>query len=111
MALTDLGRYFTTYTPLTHTPTPTHTHRHPPPSKLSNTIKVPLSPQKDTPVELNVKVFVGQVSSTQYHVFEASRPLPRFSLYIPCSVDIQPRPIGTVTFNLSERLDRVSMYM
>ncbi|XP_064385467.1 Bardet-Biedl syndrome 2 protein homolog [Halichondria panicea] len=84
---------------------------HPPPSKLSNTIKVPLFPQKDTPVELNVKVFVGQVSSTQYHVFEASRPLPRFSLYIPCSVDIQPRPIGTVTFNLSERLDRLKSWI
>ncbi len=46
--------------------------------------------------------------STQFHVFEATRPLPRFSLYIPCLRATQPQPQGTVSFTVKERLDRVS---
>ena len=101
----------THHTTHTHTLPITHTHRHPPPSKLSNVIKVPLFPDKDIPVDLNVKAFVGHPTSSQFHVFEASRPLPRFSLYIPCSVAIEPRPSGRVVFHLSERLDRVRRTM
>ena len=46
--------------------------------------------------------------STQFHVFEASRPLPRFSLYIPCPLSVKPQPESSVTFNLKERLESVS---
>ena len=72
-------------------------------------MKVPLFPEKDTPIDLNIKAFVGHSTSSQFHVFEATRPLPRFSLYIPCSVSVEPRPQGSVTFQLSERVDRVSV--
>ena len=44
----------------THTHTHTHTHRHPPPTGLGNKIKVPLLPEKDTPIDINIKAFIGQ---------------------------------------------------
>ena len=80
---------------------------HPSADKLSNVVKVPLYPEKDTPIDLNIKAFVGHPGSSQFHVFEASRALPRFTLYVPCETDIKPTPKGSLTFNLSERLDRV----
>ena len=80
---------------------------HPPASKLSSTISVPIYPEKDIPSELQIKTFVGNLSSSQLHVFEAVRALPRFALYIPCGLDTTPSPQGCVVFNLLERLDRV----
>lgn len=80
---------------------------HHPANNLSSTIKVPLFPEKDTPIDLSIKAYVGHPSSSQFHVFEASRPLPRFSLYIPCALDVEPAPQSSVTFNLNERVDRV----
>lgn len=82
---------------------------HPPASKLSSVIKVPLYPEKDTPSELRIKAYVGKPASSQFHVFEVVRLLPRFSLYIPCGLDVSPPPKGSVNFNLSERLDRVRL--
>ena len=72
-------------------------------------VKVPLFPEKNTPIDLSIKAYVGSPGSNQLHVFEACRPLPRFALYIPCGLDAEPRPRGYVTFNLSERLDRVCL--
>lgn len=80
---------------------------HPPASKISNVISVPIYPEKDIPSELQIKAYVGSPSSSQLHVFEAVRLLPRFSLYVPCGLDISPSPQGSVVFNLPERLDRV----
>ena len=33
--------------------------------------------------------------------------IDRFSLYIPCKTDAQPTPLSHVTFQLSERSERV----
>lgn len=84
---------------------------HPPLNKLTSSITLPLFPEKDTPIELSIKAYVGHPSSAQFHVFEASRPLPRFSLYLPCAPDAQPAPQGSVTFNLNERIDRVMSWV
>jgi len=35
-------------------------HSHPPVQKLSSCVKVSLFPEKDTPIDLNVKAFVGR---------------------------------------------------
>ena len=98
----------------THPPTltPSHHHspplpRHPPHGKLSNSITFPLFPERDTPVDLNIKAYVGNPNSSQFHVFEAVRPLTRFALYLPCSLSVEPQPAGSVVFHLSERLERV----
>ena len=33
---------------------------HPPSHKLSSRVKVPLFPEKDSPIDLNIKAFVGR---------------------------------------------------
>jgi Bardet-Biedl syndrome 2 protein len=55
--------------------------------------------------------FFSPVPSTQFHVFEATRHLPRFSLYIPCLLATEPRPQGKVTFNVPERLETVTAWL
>ena len=49
--------------------------------------------------------------SVQYHVFEMSRPLPRFSMYslLDASHGI-PEPQSYVTFHIKERVNRVSFF-
>jgi len=47
--------------------------------------------------------------SMQYHVFEMSRPLPRFSMYSLLDDNHGiPEPQGHVTFHVKERINRVS---
>ncbi|KAL7978686.1 hypothetical protein Chor_013175 [Crotalus horridus] len=77
---------------------------HPTPQTLSSHIKVPLAPPKDVPVELNIKALVGYKKSTQFHVFELSRQLPRFSMYSLCSPDSATRPLSFVKFTLGEKV-------
>ncbi|XP_070616598.1 BBSome complex member BBS2 [Erythrolamprus reginae] len=77
---------------------------HRTPQNLSSSIKIPLSPPKDVPVELNIKALVGYKKSTQFHVFELSRQLPRFSMYLLCSPDYATRPLSFVKFTLGEKV-------
>ena len=44
--------------------------------------------------------------SNQYHVFELTRQLPRFSMYLPCPEDT-PEPKSSVSFTVNERIQRV----
>lgn len=85
---------------------------HPPPSKLTNKVNIPIYPPKDIPVDLHIKALVGVKSSTQYHVFEVSRQLPRFSMFAymkePSKI-VEPR--SSVTFTLKERIQRVALWM
>uniref|UniRef100_A0A8C9TK54 Bardet-Biedl syndrome 2 protein homolog n=1 Tax=Scleropages formosus TaxID=113540 RepID=A0A8C9TK54_SCLFO len=54
---------------------------HPSVQNLSGCVRVPIIPPKDIPVDLHIKAFVGGRNSTQFHVFEITRQLPRFSMY------------------------------
>ena len=45
--------------------------------------------------------------SSQYHVFELTRQLPRFSLYALCKPEI-PEPKSHVSFQVNDRVQRVS---
>jgi len=50
--------------------------------------------------------------SVQYHVFEMSRPLPRFSMYSLLDSDHGiPEPQSHVTFHVKERINRVSCFI
>ena len=80
---------------------------HPPLNKVTNEIKLPLYPDKDISTDLSIKAYVGQPNSTHFHVFEAARVLSRFSLYIPSSLTAEPKPLGAVTFNINDRLERI----
>nr|XP_003228629.1 PREDICTED: Bardet-Biedl syndrome 2 protein isoform X2 [Anolis carolinensis] len=84
---------------------------HPSLQNLSSCIRVPLTPPKDVPVELNIKAFVGYRNSTQFHVFELSRQLPRFSMYTLSSPDSAPGPLSFVRFTLNERVQMIVMWL
>ncbi|XP_059569637.1 Bardet-Biedl syndrome 2 protein isoform X2 [Alligator mississippiensis] len=84
---------------------------HPNLQNLLGHIRVPLTPPKDVPVDLHIKAFVGYRSSTQFHVFELTRQLPRFSMYALSSPDSAPQPLSFVNFTISERVQRVVMWL
>lgn len=100
---------------------------HPPTSKLSPHLSVPLYPPKDRPVDIHIKVsiltkyyhftyfinlkaLVGHPNSIQYHVFEITRQLPRFSMY--SLIQNQPsKSESFVEFKINERLQRICMWV
>uniref|UniRef100_A0A3P8X637 Bardet-Biedl syndrome 2 protein homolog n=1 Tax=Cynoglossus semilaevis TaxID=244447 RepID=A0A3P8X637_CYNSE len=85
---------------------------HPSAQNLSGCVRVPIVPPKDIPVDLHIKAFIGGRTSTQFHVFEITRHLPRFSMYdISSDSDSAEPPSGRVTFSISERPQRVVMWL
>eukprot|EP00794_Sanderia_malayensis_P016830 gene16830-18528_t len=83
---------------------------HPQIDKLSNSIHVPIYQPKDMPVDLHIKALVGYKTSQQFHVFELTRQLPRFSLYTICP-DGYAEPKSHVHFEVNERINRVVMWI
>uniref|UniRef100_A0A671RYA6 BBSome complex member BBS2 n=1 Tax=Sinocyclocheilus anshuiensis TaxID=1608454 RepID=A0A671RYA6_9TELE len=84
---------------------------HPSAQNLSCCVRVPIIPPKDIPVDLHIKAFVGGKTSTQFHVFEITRQLPRFSMY---DLNVDPsavQPTGKVTFSINDRPQRVVMWL
>lgn len=47
------------------------------------------------------------LSSTQFHVFEITRQLPRFSMYDITGDSSATEPSGRVTFSINDRPQRV----
>ncbi|XP_023337047.1 Bardet-Biedl syndrome 2 protein homolog isoform X4 [Eurytemora carolleeae] len=82
------------------------------PKDFGKNISVPVSPPRDIPVDLHIKAFVGQANASQYHVFELTRQLPRFSMYslVP-SDDEVPEPEGELMLVLKERVQRIIMWL
>lgn len=83
---------------------------HPSIHNLSNSLRIPITPPKDVPVDLHLKVYVGYRSSTQFHVFELTRQLPRFSMYALINPDSATEPPSYVNFVIAERAQRVDEY-
>ncbi|KAK7500508.1 hypothetical protein BaRGS_00008415 [Batillaria attramentaria] len=84
---------------------------HPSPSALSGTLRVPVVPPKDVPVDLHIKALIGHKGSTQFHVFELTRQLPRFSMYSLITEPGIPEPRSSVTMTLNERPQRLLMWI
>ncbi|XP_075017106.1 BBSome complex member BBS2 isoform X4 [Calonectris borealis] len=84
---------------------------HPSLQNLSGCVRVPLTPPKDVPVDLHIKAFVGYRNSTQFHVFELTRQLPRFSMYALSSPDSATEPLSFVNCTTNERPQRVVMWL
>ncbi|XP_059855681.1 BBSome complex member BBS2 isoform X2 [Delphinus delphis] len=84
---------------------------HPSIHNLCSSIRIPITPPKDVPVDLHLKTFVGYRSSTQFHVFELTRQLPRFSMYALSSPDSASEPLSYVNFIIAERAQRVFMWL
>ncbi|XP_012860650.1 Bardet-Biedl syndrome 2 protein [Echinops telfairi] len=77
----------------------------------ANTRLHTLTPPKDVPVDLHLKTFVGYRSSTQFHVFELTRQLPRFAMYALSGPDPAAEPLGHVNFVLAERAQRIVVWL
>ncbi|KAG8437672.1 hypothetical protein GDO86_008397 [Hymenochirus boettgeri] len=84
---------------------------HPSAQHLSGLVRVPICPPKDVPVDLHIKAFVGYKSSVQFHVFELTRQLPRFSMYVLNNVSTSPEPSSYVIFPTNERVQRVVLWL
>ncbi|XP_062922754.1 Bardet-Biedl syndrome 2 protein homolog [Mobula hypostoma] len=84
---------------------------HPSAHNLSGHIQVPIVPPKDVQVDLHIKAFVGYRNSMQFHVFELTRQLPRFSMYAQCTPGTGAEPQSYVTFTISDRMQRVVMWI
>ncbi|XP_060693812.1 Bardet-Biedl syndrome 2 protein homolog [Hemiscyllium ocellatum] len=84
---------------------------HPSAHNLSGQIFVPITPPKDIPVDLHIKAYVGYRNSMQFHVFELTRQLPRFSMYARQTPGPASEPRSYVTFTVSDRVQRVVMWM
>ncbi|KAM8946161.1 BBSome complex member BBS2 isoform 2-T2 [Pelodytes ibericus] len=84
---------------------------HPNSQHLTGRIRVPICPPKDVPVDLHIKAFVGYKNSVQFHVFELTRQLPRFSMYVLSNPASAPEPSSHVTFTISERVQRVVLWL
>ncbi|XP_074769683.1 BBSome complex member BBS2 isoform X2 [Athene noctua] len=84
---------------------------HPSVQNLSSCVRVPLTPPKDVPVDLHIKAFVGYRNSTQFHVFELTRQLPRFSMYALSSPGSPVEPLSFVNCTTNERPQRILMWL
>uniref|UniRef100_A0A8C9KR27 BBSome complex member BBS2 n=1 Tax=Panthera tigris altaica TaxID=74533 RepID=A0A8C9KR27_PANTA len=84
---------------------------HPSIHSLSSSIRIPVTPPKDVPVDLHLKTFVGYRSSAQFHVFELTRQLPRFSMYALTAPHSATEPLSYVNFILAERAQRVVIWL
>ncbi|XP_072488388.1 BBSome complex member BBS2 isoform X1 [Notamacropus eugenii] len=84
---------------------------HPSIQNLSSCIRIPITPPKDVPVDLHMKTFVGYRNSTQFHVFELTRQLPRFAMYALSNPDLTKEPLSFVNFTVNERVQRVVLWL
>ncbi|EFA06343.1 Bardet-Biedl syndrome 2 protein homolog [Tribolium castaneum] len=82
---------------------------HPPQNKLSSDILIPLYIPRDTPVDIHIKALVGYPNSVQFHVFEITRQLPRFSMY--ALLTASPPYDSFVEFKINDRLQRICMWL
>lgn len=79
----------------------------PPTQRLRSTVVEQLSsdPLSDLQVTSSFSIFLP---STQFHVFEITRQLPRFSMYELTAESTGAPPSGWVTFSINDRPQRVA---
>ncbi len=76
----------------------------------TNMLEVNLAPAKDISVEFAVQALVGQGLGTTFQVYELKYTLPKFALYCPLP-DLSPPPRSTVEFKITDRINRVIMWL
>ncbi|XP_045452296.1 Bardet-Biedl syndrome 2 protein homolog [Melitaea cinxia] len=86
--------------------------RHPQPGQLKSLLFVPLKPPRDVPVDVHIKALVGYPESEQFHIFELTKQLPRFSMYMLLNPSIVNTKIDSyVTFRIKERVQRICIWI
>ncbi|CAG9533924.1 unnamed protein product [Cercopithifilaria johnstoni] len=81
-----------------------------PTENYSSCISIQLQPIKDVPVDLHIKAFVGYAKSTQLHVFEITRNIPRFVMYA-LNTENAMQPEGKAEFHINERPPRLAVWI
>ncbi|KAL1454875.1 hypothetical protein WDU94_009006 [Cyamophila willieti] len=82
--------------------------------KVNNRLSIQLVPPKETPLDVHIKAFVGvSPESDQFHVFELTKQLPQFSMFIITSCTPPEDMVKTnyVMFALNERAQRIEMWL
>uniref|UniRef100_A0A1I7VZB3 Bardet-Biedl syndrome 2 protein homolog n=1 Tax=Loa loa TaxID=7209 RepID=A0A1I7VZB3_LOALO len=81
-----------------------------PTENYSSCIAIQLRPAKDVAVDLHIKALIGYAKSTQLHVFEVTRNLPRFLMYALDTVNA-PEPEGKAIFQINERPPQLAIWI
>jgi len=84
---------------------------HPPNDKLSTTLSVPILVPRDIEVDLHIQILVGFENALQYHVFDLTRPLVKFSMYKLVENSQVEEPKSYVTFMINERIPRITIWL
>ena len=84
---------------------------HPPATDLSSQVKVKLNPAKNLSVDLHIKALVGFTESLHFHVFELTRRLPKFAMFLLVSPYTLAAPRGYVKFSLSQKREGVDLWL
>uniref|UniRef100_A0A0A9WZM5 Bardet-Biedl syndrome 2 protein n=2 Tax=Lygus hesperus TaxID=30085 RepID=A0A0A9WZM5_LYGHE len=83
---------------------------HPRLDEVSDSLTITLKPPKDSPLDIHIRAFVGSSpTKSQFHVFEVTRQLPRFSMYDIASPSNRSIPDSFVTFKVNEPASRVCL--
>ncbi|XP_075252346.1 BBSome complex member BBS2-like isoform X2 [Convolutriloba macropyga] len=79
----------------------------------SEPVVVPLRPLTNSLVDLHMKIFVGHKTSNYLHVFELSKQLPKFSMFMRHEKTLPPEkaPSCYVSFIINERINRIFMWL
>ncbi|VDN93613.1 unnamed protein product [Brugia pahangi] len=81
-----------------------------PTENYSSCIAIQLRPTKDIAVNLHIKALVGYAKSTQLHVFEVTRNIPRFMMYALDTENVV-QPEGKAIFHINERPPRLAIWV
>ncbi|CAF2512234.1 unnamed protein product [Rotaria sp. Silwood2] len=84
---------------------------HPAANHVREYITVPIIIPRDVSIDLHLQVFVGMKTSTLFHLFELSRQLPVFSMYMLVENSLDTEPKGFVTFSINERMSRILVWI
>ncbi|XP_022128465.2 Bardet-Biedl syndrome 2 protein isoform X1 [Pieris rapae] len=86
--------------------------RHPSHGQLRPILFIPLRPPRDVPIDVHIKALIGYPDSEQFHIFELTKHLPRFSMYKLIDATTQkPKIDGNVTFHITERVQRIYIWI
>ena len=74
------------------------------PKNASNTLVIPLRPQKDIATDLEIHALVGaRGNNEQFHVFKLPHKLPKFAMFAPSKGPVQ-RPSSSCVFTLQKQV-------
>uniref|UniRef100_A0A0R3RVV6 Bardet-Biedl syndrome 2 protein homolog n=1 Tax=Elaeophora elaphi TaxID=1147741 RepID=A0A0R3RVV6_9BILA len=81
-----------------------------PTENYSSCVAIQLRPLRDVAVDLHIKAFVGYAESTRFHVFEVTRNIPRFVMYV-LNRGKTEQPEGKAEFQINERPPRLALWI